>query len=48
MRHKADAPDIDEIQITLSRLTQGQFSAVSKRLGELPGVLEIKEGEVSP
>jgi putative Mg2+ transporter-C (MgtC) family protein len=47
MRHKAGESDIDEIQITLSRLTEVQFSAISKRLGELPGVLEIKEGEVS-
>jgi putative Mg2+ transporter-C (MgtC) family protein len=45
MRQKAGAPDIDEIQITLSRLTEVQFSAVGKRLGELPGVLEIKESD---
>jgi putative Mg2+ transporter-C (MgtC) family protein len=48
MRHKAGAPDIDEIQITLSRLTEVQFNAVTKRLGDLPGVLEIKEARSRP
>ena len=47
MRHKIGSADIDEIHITLSRLTEVQFSAVTKRLAELPGVREIKEADSS-
>ena len=48
MRHKIGSTDIDEIQITMSRLTELQFSAVTKRLGELPGVREVSEADVAP
>ena len=43
LRQSVGTPDIDQIQITLSRLTVAQFSAIMKRLSELPGVREIKE-----
>jgi putative Mg2+ transporter-C (MgtC) family protein len=45
MRHKIGEADIDEIQITLSRLTDLQLGAVASRLRELPGVREVKEAE---
>ncbi|MRX08855.1 MgtC/SapB family protein [Pseudoduganella sp. FT25W] len=48
MRHKIGSADTDEISITLSRLTEGQFSAVQKRLAGLPGVREIKEADSAP
>jgi putative Mg2+ transporter-C (MgtC) family protein len=47
MRHKAGTTDADEIQITLSRLTEVQFRAVTSRLEDLPGVREVKEAEVT-
>jgi putative Mg2+ transporter-C (MgtC) family protein len=47
MRQKTGATDPDEIHITLSRLTEVQFSAVTKRLAALPGVREIKEEDSS-
>jgi putative Mg2+ transporter-C (MgtC) family protein len=47
MRQKVGSPDLDEIHITLSRLTEVQFSAITKRLAELPGVREIKETDAS-
>jgi putative Mg2+ transporter-C (MgtC) family protein len=45
MRQKAGMSDVDEIQITLSRLTEVQFRAVTSRLENLPGVREVREGE---
>ena len=45
MRHQSGSSDTDEIQITLSRLTEMQFSAMIERLGELPGVREVKEAD---
>lgn len=45
MRHKIGSTDVDEIHITLSRLTDAQFRTVTKRLAELPGVQEIRQAD---
>jgi putative Mg2+ transporter-C (MgtC) family protein len=45
MRHKIGSTDLDEIHVTLSRLTEVQFSAVTRRLAQLPGVQEVKEAD---
>jgi putative Mg2+ transporter-C (MgtC) family protein len=45
LRQNEGTPDIDQIEIMLSRLTMAQFAAITKRLIELPGVRELKEVE---
>ncbi|WP_144108229.1 MgtC/SapB family protein [Paraburkholderia sp. BCC1886] len=43
MQQKDD--DVDEIGITLSRVTPVQFEAICKRLRAVPGVHEVREGD---
>jgi putative Mg2+ transporter-C (MgtC) family protein len=43
LRPKAGAPDVDQIQITFARVSITQFSAITKRLLDLPGVREVNE-----
>lgn len=45
MRHKLGSADLDEIQITMSHLTEAQFNTVARRLMELPGIRSVKEAE---
>jgi putative Mg2+ transporter-C (MgtC) family protein len=47
MRQLPGSSDVDEIHITLSRLTEVQFSAIVKRLGELKGVREIRDQDLN-
>jgi putative Mg2+ transporter-C (MgtC) family protein len=47
LRQTAGGTDTDEITIMFSRLTPVQFAAACKRLQEVPGVLEVREVEVS-
>lgn len=47
MRQLPGSSDVDEIHITLSRLTEVQFRAIVKRLAELKGVREIKDQDVN-
>jgi putative Mg2+ transporter-C (MgtC) family protein len=37
--------DSDEVGITLSRVTQAQFEAICKRLRDVPGVNDVREGD---
>jgi putative Mg2+ transporter-C (MgtC) family protein len=47
LRHKMGSNDVDEVELTLSRLTEVQYEVIEKRLAALPGVREIKEGQAA-
>jgi len=44
---KKTGSDLDQIRVTLSRMTPVQFSAICKRLEQVEGVTEVK-GEDEP
>ncbi|KAB8038616.1 MgtC/SapB family protein [Janthinobacterium aquaticum] len=43
IRQKDSAPQLDDIVITFTRVTPVQFLALQKRLGAVPGVLQVKD-----
>lgn len=45
MQHQSGGTGIDEISITLSRVTPMQFEAIRKRLEAVPGVNEVKNAD---
>lgn len=47
MQQQEDAPDLDEIAITLSRVSLQEFESIQKTLREVQGLREIREANPS-
>ncbi len=44
VQHSEDEPELDDVQIGLSRATANEFAAIRTRLAAMPGVRECRDG----